>query len=50
MNEKIYKVLHIVGGGSIAIGIVIIVVGMVTGVLSIIAGAKLLKEKKNIII
>ncbi len=49
MSEKVYKVLNVVGAGSIAIGVVILVVGITTGVLSIIAGAKLLKEKQNII-
>lgn len=48
MNEKLYKVVHVVGAGSIAIGIVITVVGLATGILSIIAGARLLKEKQNI--
>ncbi len=49
MNENMYKVLHAIGASSIAIGIIVVVVGLVTGTLSIIAGAKLLKEKKNII-
>lgn len=49
MGEKMHKVLNVVGAGNIAIGVVILVVGMTTGILAIIAGARLLKEKQNII-
>ena len=46
--EKLYKTLGITGGASIAIGIIVIVVGITTGIISIIAGAKLIKSKKGL--
>ncbi len=49
MNEKVFKVMNVVGGGSIAMGVILIVVGVAVGILSIVSGAKLLREKKNII-
>ena len=41
--------MGITGAASIAIGIVIIVIGVVAGTLSIVSGAKLLKNKKGLI-
>lgn len=49
MNEKVFKVMNVVGGGSIAMGVILIIVGVVVGSLSIVSGAKLLKEKRNIV-
>ncbi|MFI3207578.1 MAG: hypothetical protein R3Y40_00445 [Eubacteriales bacterium] len=49
MNEKIFKVMNVTGAGNVAIGIILIVIGLAAGILSIISGVKLLKEKKNII-
>lgn len=49
MNEKSYKTMKSVGGGSIALGIVVLVTGIATGVLTIINGARLLKEKSDIL-
>ncbi|MCI9541264.1 MAG: hypothetical protein HFG39_09460 [Lachnospiraceae bacterium] len=49
MGEKTYKVLGVTGAGSIAIGTVILVIGIVTGILSIVTGAVLLKQKSKII-
>ena len=48
MGEKTYKTLGVAGAGSIALGTVILVAGVVTGVLSIITGAVLLKQKSKI--
>ncbi len=48
MNEKIYKTMKSVGSGNIAIGILMIVVGTVCGIMTIIGGASLLKNKKNV--
>ena len=39
MNEKIYKTMGRVGGGNIAMGAVLVVVGVATGVLMIVSGA-----------
>ena len=49
MGEKTYRVLGVTGAGSIAIGTVILVIGIVTGILSIVTGAVLLKQKSKII-
>lgn len=45
--EKIYKMLGIAGAASIAIGIVVIVTGVTSGILSIVTGAKLINSKKG---
>ena len=49
MNEKAYRTMAFAGTGNIVIGIVMIVVGTVAGILSIIGGARLLKEKNGLI-
>ncbi len=48
MNEKIYKTMGVVGGLSIAMGIVSIVVGVTVGVGSIVGGATLIRRKSDI--
>lgn len=50
MNEKIYKTMTRAGACSLAVGIVALVTGVVTGVLMIVSGAKLLKRKDDVII
>lgn len=50
MNEKIYKTMSGAGTCSITVGIVTIVTGIAAGVLMIVAGAKLLKRKSDILI
>lgn len=47
-NEKTYKTMKTVGGGSIALGIVVLVTGIVSGILMVINGARLLKAKREI--
>ena len=47
MNEKAYKAMGLAGAAGIAVGIVVTVVGIAAGVISIISGARLLKEKKG---
>jgi hypothetical protein len=49
MNEKVYKCMGITGAGNIAIGIVVLMIGMVSGILSIICGVSLLRNKNKII-
>lgn len=46
--EKVYKTMRNAGAGSIALGIVILVTGVVAGVLSIVNGAVLLKRKGEV--
>ena len=48
MNEKAYKAMSIVGAANIAVGIVILVVGVAAGVIAIGSGAKLQKEKQGL--
>ena len=49
MNEKTYKAMSATGAGNIALGIVVLVSGVVCGVLAIINGARLLRKKSEII-
>ena len=48
MNEKAYKTMTNTGAGSLVLGIIILVVGVTAGILSIVNGAVLLKNKKSI--
>ena len=50
MNEKAYKSMNTVGAWSIVFGVINIVVGLAVGIGAVIAGAKLIKDKSNIII
>lgn len=46
--ERIYKSMKHVGAGNIALGVIIMVVGVTVGIVTIISGAKLLKDKADI--
>ena len=46
--EKTYKLMKFCGGAGIAIGVVMIVVGVATGVMSSVNGARLLVGKNHI--
>lgn len=48
MSEKTYITMSRVGAGSLALGIIVLVTGIVTGVLMIVNGAKLLHQKSSI--
>ena len=48
MNEKAFKTMGMVGVSNIAIGIIIAVIGVAAGVLTIVSGARLLKDKKGL--
>lgn len=48
MNEKLYKTLGVSGAGNIAIGVISITAGVVSGILLIISGARLLKKRSEI--
>lgn len=50
MSEKTYRTMSRVGSGSIALGIVTLVTGVVAGILMIVGGAQLLKEKYKVTI
>ena len=47
-NEKTYKLMGRVGGGTLALGISVLVTGLVTGILTIVNGARLLKGKSDL--
>lgn len=47
-NEKVYKTMNSTGIICIISGIVLMVIAVAAGVLSVISGARLLKNKKNI--
>ena len=46
--EKTYKLMKFCGIAGITIGVIMTVVGVATGVMSIVNGARLLVGKKNI--
>lgn len=48
MNEKLYKTMGVSGAGNITIGIISLVTGVVSGVLLIITGVRLLKKRSDI--
>lgn len=47
-NEKIYKMMAVVGAGDLALGIIVLVAGIVTGTLMIVNGARLLKGRSDL--
>lgn len=49
MNEKLYKSLGRIGSANIAIGICVLVSGLVSGILLIINGGRLLKKKSDML-
>ena len=49
MDEKLFKSMGYIGGANIAMGVMSIVVGLVVGILSIVCGGKLLKDKNNLL-
>ena len=50
MNEKLYKTVSGAGAGNLALGIITLVTGIVTGILMIVNGDRLLKGKSDIMI
>lgn len=46
--EKVYKTMQRAGACSIAIGIIILVIGLTAGTISIVCGGLLLKRKDDI--
>lgn len=49
MQEKIYKVMGSAGAAALTLGICVLVGGIATGILLIIQGGRLLKNKGNVI-
>ncbi len=50
MDEKLYKTIGFSGAANLAIGICILVIGIASGILLILNGAKLIKSRKNILL
>ncbi|MDO5816713.1 MAG: hypothetical protein Q4Q26_03765 [Eubacteriales bacterium] len=50
MNEKIYKTMSSAGACSLTVGIIVLATGIVTGIMMIVNGARLLKKKSEILI
>ena len=48
MTERVYKSMRLVGAANIALGIIVLVTGVATGILAILGGAKLLKSKNEL--
>ena len=48
MNEKAYKTMTMAGVSNIVIGIIVTVIGIAAGVMIIVSGAKLIKDKKGL--
>lgn len=49
MKEEIYKTMNSAGAGNIAIGSILIVLGVAAGVIAIVSGAKLLTKKDDLL-
>ncbi len=49
MEEKVYKIMKGAGATNIALGVISLIVGIVSGNLMIIAGAKLIAGKSKIL-
>ncbi len=49
MEQKVYKAMKRAGATNIAVGVITLTVGAVTGILLIITGAGLLKKKSKIL-
>lgn len=47
-SEKTYKIMANVGAGDLALGIIVLLTGIVTGILMIVNGARLLKGKSEL--
>lgn len=47
-NEKTYNTMVNVGASDLTLGIIVLVTGIVTGIMMIINGARLLKRKSDL--
>lgn len=49
MEEKVYKTMGSTGASSLAVGVCVLAGGIVAGILLIINGARLLKNRSKIV-
>ena len=47
--EKVYTVLKNAGGANITVGVLLIVIGITLGIINIVSGASLLRNRRNIL-
>lgn len=48
MAEKVYKTMSGAGAANIVVGIIMIVTGVTAGIITLVQGARLLKNKSGI--
>lgn len=49
MEEKVYKTMGSAGAANIAVGICVLVCGIVSGILLLVHGGRLLKNKDKVV-
>lgn len=50
MQEKVYKLMGSTGAACLAVGICVLVTGVTSGVLMVVNGGRLLKNRKKILL
>jgi len=50
MDEKLYKTVKSAGAGGIALGVCVLVTGIVCGVLMVVNGSRLLAQKSKVLL
>lgn len=48
MEEKVFKTMGQTGAGTLAIGVIVLVCGIVSGILLIVNGSRLLKNREHL--